>query len=69
MSVNTPASGSAHDLRTRLGMPSGPEALQELRHVIVFMRSVPEAAHYMAVSRTQMKLCPGLRSLVNREAL
>jgi hypothetical protein len=39
ISVNTPASWSAHALRARLGMPSGPAALRGLTRLNVFLTS------------------------------
>ena len=38
MSVNTPASWSAHAVRTWLGMPSGPAALRGLTRLNVLQR-------------------------------
>ena len=42
MSINKPASWSAHALRTRLEMPSGPPALQGLKHLNAFLTSATE---------------------------
>ena len=42
MSVNTPASWSVHDLRTWLGMPSGPAALRGLTRLNVLLKSATE---------------------------
>ena len=42
MSVNTPASWSAHALRTRLGMLSGPAALRGLTRLKVLLTSASE---------------------------
>ena len=42
MSVNTPASWSAHALRSQLGMPSGPAALRGLTRLNVLLLSVTE---------------------------
>ena len=42
MSVNTPASRSAHALRTRLGMPSGQAALRGLTRLNVLLTSAME---------------------------
>jgi hypothetical protein len=53
MSVNTPASWSAHALRTRLGMPPGPAALQGLTHFNVLLTSaaVKESLQVLVVGR------------------
>ena len=42
MSGNTPASWSAHALRTRLGMPFGPAALQGLTRLNAVLTSATE---------------------------
>ena len=42
MSVNTPASWSAHALRTRLGMPSWPAAKRGLTRLNVLLTSATE---------------------------
>ena len=45
MSVNTPASWSAHALRARLGMPSGPAALRGLTRLNVLLTSAAVKAN------------------------
>ena len=42
MPINTPASLSAHALRTRLGMPSGLAAVQVLIYLNVLLTSATE---------------------------
>ena len=53
MSVNTPANWSAHALRMRLGMPSGPTALQGLTRLNVLLTSaaVKESPQVLVAGR------------------
>ena len=53
MSVNTPASWSAHALRVRLGMPSGPAALRGLTRLNVLLTSaaLKESPHVLVAGR------------------
>ena len=53
MSVNTPASWSAHALRARLGMLSGPAALRGLTRLNVLLTSaaVKESLHVLVAGR------------------
>ena len=53
MSVNTPASWSAHALRMRLEMPSGPEALRGLTRLNVLLTSaaVKESLQVLVAGR------------------
>ena len=53
MSVNIPASWSAHALRTLLGMPSGPAALQGLTrlNVLLTLAAVKESPHVSVAGR------------------
>ena len=53
MPINTPASWSAHALRARLGMPSGPAALRELTRLNVLLTStaVKESPHVFVAGR------------------
>ena len=53
MSVNTPANWSAHALRTRLGMSSGPAALRGLTRLNVLLTSaaVMESPQVLVVGR------------------
>jgi hypothetical protein len=50
MSVNTPASWSAHALRPLLGMPSGPAALRGLTRLNVLLTSAAVMFWLLAVS-------------------
>ena len=45
MSVKTPTSWSAHALRTRPGIPSGPAALRVLTRLRVLLRSASESVN------------------------
>ena len=65
MSVNTPASWSAHALRARLGMLSGPAALRGLTRLNVSLTSaaVKESPHVLVAGRVSgtllsSNLCP-----------
>ena len=53
MSVNTPASWSAHALRTLLGMPSGPASLRGLTRLNVLLMSaaVKESPQVLVAGR------------------
>ena len=61
MSVNTPASWSAHALRNWLGMPSGPAALRGLRrlNVLLMLAAVKESQQVLVAGCVSGTLyCP-----------
>ena len=57
MSVNTPASWSAHALRMRVGMLSGPAALRGLTRLNVYLMSASEKEGAVLVNGPQRLHC------------
>ena len=70
MSVNTPASWSAHALRARLWMPSGPAALRWLTHLNVLLTSaaVKESPHVLVAGRVSGTVLSSKRTKKNNKS-